>query len=265
MSFAINQLLSSSEVKIKSISHLPKVDVYSKSSYMQRIFIFRRGISPYLRRFSDATLKKKRGVDGHTPLAHLLWSQVVKGGDIVIDATCGNGHDSLVLADLALTRDSGLLYCIDVQDKAIDSTREKFLAAGYINSFQDERIKFVHGSHADFPLEIKQDSVSAIIFNLGYLPGTHGDGDNRITTTTEVTMKAIANALPLLKIGGLLSVMLYRGHPEGARESDACLDFFQKMKIGQWKVFTHTPLNTAKGPILVTVARRQSQIPDVPM
>jgi SAM-dependent methyltransferase len=229
---------------------------------MIRSSFFRRGLSLDFRRFSDETLKKVRGVDGHTPLAHLLWSQVVKGGDIVIDATCGNGHDSLVLADLALTRDSGLLYCVDIQVKAIDSTKEKLLAA-HGDSLQDGKIIFVHASHENYPVEIGQGSVSAIVFNLGFLPGTHEDGDNRITTITEVTTKAIENALPLLKIGGLLSVMLYRGHIEGARESKACLDFFQRLKAGQWKVYCHKPINTVSGPILVTVARRAPHIPEI--
>lgn len=41
--------------------------------------------------------------------------QVVKPGDVVIDATCGNGADSMALAQLALTDQSGRLYCIDIQ------------------------------------------------------------------------------------------------------------------------------------------------------
>lgn len=219
-----------------------------------RNILFRRGIPPVIRRLSDLT-SKKRGVDGHTALAHTLWSQVIKRGDIVIDATCGNGYDSIVLGDLALNKESGILYCLDIQSKAINETKDKLMAA-HGDSFQDGRIKLVLSSHEEFPHEILPKSVTAIVYNLGFLPGTHEDGENRITTTADVTVRSIERALPLLKVGGILSVMLYRGHPEGAIETKACLDFFELLKTGDWRVFSHTPLNTLTGAILVTVARR---------
>ena len=59
----------------------------------------------------------------HTLNAHRLWNSIIRAGDTVIDATCGNGHDSLVLAKQTLTKTSGHLYCIDIQQSAILSTQ----------------------------------------------------------------------------------------------------------------------------------------------
>lgn len=206
------------------------------------------------RRISYET-SKIRGVDGHIPLAHTLWSQVIHGGDTVIDATCGNGGDSVILGNLALTKDSGMLYCLDVQSRAINETRDKLMTA-HSSSFEAGRIKFILGSHENFPSEISAGSVSAIVYNLGYLPGTHEDGANRITTTADGTIRSLEKALPLLKTGGILTATLYLGHPEGPKEALACFDFFAALGQTNWRVFAHKPINTLKGPILVTVARR---------
>ncbi|KAL2897179.1 putative rRNA methylase YtqB [Bienertia sinuspersici] len=58
-----------------------------------------------------------------TEVAHLVWKLVVQKGDTVIDATCGNGNDTLVLAKL-VTDDlaKGFVYGMDVQDDAIKNT-----------------------------------------------------------------------------------------------------------------------------------------------
>lgn len=221
---------------------------------MMRNTLFHRGTTSVLRRFSDE-VPKKRAIDCHTTLSHTLWSQVIKGGDIVIDATCGNGYDSLALGNLALTNESGILYCLDIQSKAIDVTKEKLMVA-HSSSFQAGRIKIFQCSHVDFPAEILPGSVSAVVYNLGFLPGTHEDGPNRITTTVDNTMKSIENSLPLLKIGGMLSIMLYRGHPEGLVEANACLEFCKYLKTSTWRVCSHEPINSAKSPVLVTIARR---------
>lgn len=47
-------------------------------------------------------------------------------------------------------------------------------------------------------------------YNLGWLPG----GDKSITTELEDTLESIEAARRLVKSGGMISVMLYRGHAE---------------------------------------------------
>lgn len=196
-----------------------------------------------------------RGVDGHLPLAQTLWSQVIKKGEIVIDATCGRGNDSLVLSRLALNDSAGFLYCVDVQERAIKETQDR-LTEAYSSLYVSERVRFIHGSHERFPSTIAPESVSAVIYNLGYLPGSHEEGKMRLTTHTESTILSFTNALPLLKSGGILSATAYRGHTEGIIETKACENYFSSLDQTKWRVFSHSPLNTMKGAILFTVCRR---------
>ena len=93
----------------------------------------------------------------HTLNAHRLWNSIIRAGDTVIDATCGNGHDSLVLAKQTLTKTSGHLYCIDIQQSAILSTQKKLQANGF-----NDNVHYICGSHDQFPSLIAPRSVSCI-------------------------------------------------------------------------------------------------------
>lgn len=210
---------------------------------------------PHVRRHSSFVAENLRAADGHLPLAHTMWSQIVKKGDIVIDATCGNGADSVVLSRLALSSDSGFLYCLDIQDIALKQTK-KNLDGEYGCKFVNERVGLILGDHRNFPDQIKPESVAAIVYNLGYLPGTSAQGVDRIMTTLESTVESFERALPLLKTGGILTATAYRGHSGGLLETEACLDFFSKLSQVKWRVFSHTPLNTSRGPILISVCRK---------
>lgn len=49
-----------------------------------------------------------------------VWRKVVRPGDTVIDATCGNGHDTLELARLVCADNApGYVYAFDVQEDAL--------------------------------------------------------------------------------------------------------------------------------------------------
>ena len=206
-----------------------------------------------------AGVPKVRGVEGHLPLAHTLWSQVIEKGGIVIDATCGRGNDSLALSHMVLSselgHESGLLYCLDIQERAIKETHDRLIST-YGDAYVGRRVKFVRGSHETFPEEIIPESVSAIVYNLGYLPGSHEDGTERLTTTAESTIKSFDNALPLLKLGGILTATAYRGHPHGIIETEECMKYFSKLEQTKWRVFCHSPINTLKGAIVFSICKR---------
>lgn len=52
-----------------------------------------------------------------------MWKKIVQKGDIVIDATCGNGHDTLALVKMVADKlGKGRVYGMDIQQSAIDST-----------------------------------------------------------------------------------------------------------------------------------------------
>ena len=216
----------------------------------------RRTVASVQRLFcNEGCTNALRAVDGHIPLAHTMWSQVIRKGDIIIDATCGRGNDSLFLSKIALSETTGLLYCLDIQAGAINETKER-LTSFHGPELVSQRTRFILGSHEIFPSEINPESVSAIVYNLGYFPGSHKEGEERLTTKTESTIKSFENALPLLKIGGVLTATAYRGHKEGIIETDACQNYFSNLNQTKWRVFSHTPINTVKGAILFTVCRR---------
>lgn len=53
-----------------------------------------------------------------------MWRKYVGKGDVVVDATCGNGHDTLALLQMVADQESkrGRVYALDIQDSALAST-----------------------------------------------------------------------------------------------------------------------------------------------
>lgn len=158
----------------------------------------------------------------HIHAAHHLWQSIVRPHDIVIDATCGHGHDTLVLSQLLST---GKIYAFDIQEIAIQNTKEKLKDSSIA-------LEFINASHATFPPQIQ--SVRLIVYNLGYLPGNN----KNITTMTESTLQSIHNGFSLLLPGGALSIMLYPGHAEGKRESESVLELANTLPNCQINHFT---------------------------
>ncbi len=175
----------------------------------------------------------------HLDAAHTLWQNLLQENDTVIDATAGNGHDTLVLSRLIKT---GTLYAIDIQSDALKKTKERIEQEnpGY------EQVIYIHGSHATFP-EIQPHSVRLIVYNLGYLPG----GDKSLTTQTSSTLTSLQNALTLLMPGGALSLMLYPGHEEGEREASAVLTFANNLT--GYEVTHHPHPSNPKSPSLLWI------------
>lgn len=144
------------------------------------------------------------------PAAKKLMEDAVSPGDTVVDATCGNGHDTKFLADL--TGPAGKVYSFDIQQAAIDNARE--LAAGFDN------IEFIHDSHALAEKYI-EEPIRAAMFNLGYLPR----GDKSITTESESTIEALRQLFDLLGTGGRIVIVVYHGHEKGKEERDALYEY----------------------------------------
>jgi predicted methyltransferase len=148
-----------------------------------------------------------------TRLVHELLATALQPGDLAVDATAGNGHDTLYLAQRVCP--GGRVYAFDVQHRALDATAGKLYAAGLRDS-----VCLCRTGHQNLLQRIPAEwcgRVAAITFNLGYLPG----GDKQITTAAASTLAALEQALQLLKNGGVLAVLAYRGHPGGAQETDA--------------------------------------------
>lgn len=184
----------------------------------------------------------------HLDLAHRYWQGVLCPGDLCLDATCGNGHDTLILA--RLVTEKGTLYAIDIEQKAIDATTK--LLHEHLSEGALPRLKFDLGCHSSLPQEILPESLKLIVYNLGYLPG----GNKQKTTHTQTTLTSLHHALLLLKKGGCISVTAYPGHEEGKREEEALIDFFKTLPPQEWNVCHHRFCNRKDSPSLFMIQRQ---------
>ena len=185
----------------------------------------------------------------HIDLAHKYWQQLVLSGDVVIDATCGNGHDALVLAKLALTSSSGKLFAFDLQQAALDNSTK--LLKENLTQDQNTRIELIQGCHSKFPEGILPETVKLIVYNLGYLPG----GDKSKTTLVSTTLESIQQALKLLVPGGAISLTCYPGHHEGKIEEAAIIELMASLDAKLWSCCHHRWINRRQSPNLVIIQK----------
>lgn len=191
----------------------------------------------------------------------------VQPWDIAIDATCGNGHDTLRLARMLQLRDSaeedaqtGRLFAFDIQRQAIHATEELLIREGYADAL-GSKITLTCLGHEDMKEYFRSRRIpsegdgfaGAIIFNLGYLPG----GDKSLTTKTGTTLTAVRDALTLLRRDGLLCVTMYGGHAEGANEKRALLAFAEELDPGRWHVSYINMLNQKQSPPEILLISRK--------
>jgi SAM-dependent methyltransferase len=185
----------------------------------------------------------------HLDLAHSYWQRLLSPTDTVIDATCGNGQDTLTLAKLC---SEGTLYAIDILPRAIE------LSTAYLcqnlTAEQMKRIRLIQGCHSHFPAVIQPATVKLIVYNLGYLPG---GGNKNLTTMVDSTLLSFQNALPLIQNGGAISIALYPGHPEGLREQEKILLFVRELSPKIWNICHHQWPNRVNSPSLLLIQKNQ--------
>ncbi|NJM36955.1 MAG: methyltransferase domain-containing protein [Akkermansiaceae bacterium] len=178
-----------------------------------------------------------------TTLLHDILKSKICSGDKVIDATAGNGHDTVFLAECV--GKTGNVLAFDVQEAAIISARERLAATGY-----SERVGFYQKSHAEMGNHAAPESVSAILFNLGYLPGE----DHALTTELGETLRALEIATNLLRSGGVLSVICYPGHPAGAIEAEAVEKWAAALATRGWRIAKYGAIGTRRpAPFLLLI------------
>ena len=149
-------------------------------------------------------------------LLRLFCEMITQKGDLLVDATVGNGHDTLFLAELAC-KHNGFVIGFDIQQKAIESTKKR--VEGFSN------VSLILGSHTEFARYLKPNTVGLIVYNLGYLPS----GEKSITTLASTTLQSIRSGLDLLREGGGIAVTCYSGHPEGVKEIEALKGFLHTL------------------------------------
>ncbi|MFL2833671.1 MAG: class I SAM-dependent methyltransferase [Coraliomargaritaceae bacterium] len=177
-----------------------------------------------------------------TEKVHHILTNHLHEGDQAIDATAGNGYDTIFLAEQVGL--SGRVIAIDIQDSAIRSTQEKLESTGLI-----DRVRLVTEDHARALrklIEANREKVAAITFNLGYLPGS----DKSIQTRAESTKEALAASIQLLSPGGYLCVTAYRGHVGGIAEAETVEGFMRNAKNEGHAVNYFVPESSNSPPIL---------------
>lgn len=177
-------------------------------------------------------------------LSHKYVAEHLSGGEICIDATAGRGRDTLFLAKLV--GESGKVHAFDVQKDAVESTK-KLLEENEIKNTEVHLL--CHSKMASFAEEA---TVSAIMFNFGWLPG----GDHTKFSHSDTSCLAIAEGLRLLKMGGIMTLCLYYGKETGFEEKDTVLGFVRGLDQKKYSVLLHDFINRKNDPpILVVITK----------
>lgn len=177
-------------------------------------------------------------------LAQSAIAEVLTPGVIAVDATVGNGHDTLFLAERV--GETGRVYGFDSQAQAISATRARLVEAQLL-----PRVTLIEVGHEKMRLHIAEGvRPRAVMFNLGYLPGS----DKQHITRAVTTQPALEQACDCLAPGGRISLVLYTGHPGGREEADDVHEYVATLGT-EWRV-NHEPPPVAGAPELLLLERR---------
>ena len=180
-----------------------------------------------------------------TQTALLFISQYLNPGDTAVDATCGNGHDTLALAEMG----AGKIYAFDVQETAVNNTRALLSK----ENIPLDKVHLILDSHAHMCNYINE-KVKVIVFNLGYLPSA----DKSVTTVAASTIDAVRESMKLLEKDGLICISMYSGHPGGLEEKESLLDFAANLDSRTWHAAYINMRNQRNNPpeiLLITLKR----------
>lgn len=170
--------------------------------------------------------------------SHSLLSDVVTEGNVVVDATMGNGNDTAFLAQLVGS--SGQVYAFDIQKKAVENTAEKITALGL-----SERVTLLNQGHETVSTILpKETPLTAAIFNLGYLPKS----DKQIITKPDTTKQALDCLLSYLVPKGRIIVVVYYGHDGGKAELDLVQNYCQQLPQEIYNVLSYKFINQKNNP-----------------
>jgi hypothetical protein len=181
---------------------------------------------------------------GPVPLSHLLLQSFVHPGDRVVDATCGNGHDTLLLARLA--GPSGRVWAFDIQDDAINRTARLLAEAGVLH-----QVTILKTGHETMREHVA-GPVKTIIFNLGYLPC----GNHTVITRPDSTLAGLEQALEILAPCGIVAITLYPGHEGGGQERTVLEEWTAQLAPGSFHVWRMGQMNVpATAPYIILIQK----------
>ncbi|HLV08790.1 MAG TPA: class I SAM-dependent methyltransferase [Halanaerobiales bacterium] len=179
--------------------------------------------------------------------SHDLFRQHIDRGAHLVDATVGNGHDTVFLAKLA--GKGGKVTGFDIQSEAINNTKKRIFKEGL-----EDIVELFQTGHEEMANYVKH-KVEGIIFNLGYLPG----GNKEIITETEKTTAAVKSGLSLMKEGAIMVLVIYTGHKGGPEEEEALLELAAGLDQEKYNVILYSFLNQLKEPGKVMAIKKRSR------
>lgn len=180
--------------------------------------------------------------------SHQLLSECVQPGDIVVDATMGNGHDTVFLAELV--GKTGKVHAFDIQAQALEKTRQRLKEVNLT-----ERVA-LHLSGHEHVLDYlgQAETIQAAIFNLGYLPNS----DKTCITLPETTKQALDALLSRLNPKGRIIVVSYYGHTGGKEELQAVDTYCQQLPQEKYNVLKYQFINQKnQPPILFCIEKKR--------
>ena len=159
-----------------------------------------------------------------TEVNKIYLENIIQEGDVVVDATMGNGEN-------------GKVYAFDVQEEALKSTTKK------VNKEELNNVELILDGHQNMDKYIKEE-VSCIVFNLGYLPRAK----HQIITKADTTLEAIKKGLELLKPNGVMSIAIYSGHEGGMEEKNEVYKYTETLDQNYFNVLCTKFINQINNP-----------------
>lgn len=166
----------------------------------------------------------------------------------MVDATCGNGHDTVFLAQLVGKQ--GRVLAFDIQAQAIENTRQRLIEAGLA-----DRVQLIQADHARLD-EYLPDKIKAAMFNLGYLPGSN----HLFTTSALTTVAALEHCMKRLVGGGLVTVVAYPGHPGGGEEIEQVKAYMARLDQKEYETWQLNFINQRNHPPCLIVGSKRSGV-----
>lgn len=154
-----------------------------------------------------------------------------------MDATMGNGHDTLFLCKMA--GETGKVLAFDIQRQALSET-EKLLKQENVW----ERAELYLDSHSNMDKYLEKESADGIYFNFGYLPG----GDHTLSTKADTSVEAVQKGLQILKKGGVMALCIYSGGDTGFEEKDKILEYLKELDDRKYIVILNQYYNRKNNP-----------------
>lgn len=179
--------------------------------------------------------------------SHQLLAEIILPNDFVVDATMGNGHDTLYLAQLVGPH--GKVFAFDIQAQALAATHDRLLTANQLT-----QVQLIQAGHQEFQQFVPPDiQLKAAIFNLGYLPKS----DKQIITQGPTTLAAIEQILTQLLPKGRIIVVAYYGHDGGHVELAHLQTFCETLPQENYQVMTYQFINQRnQPPILFCIEKK---------